>query len=303
MTDNSFDPAILRQSLFNLAGAVRDFRQALEVDPVHAIWIRDVDAQLDQEGLGAREMLLDAVMAVAYEQGQDPKHARRWIGLVPASPTTIQRAQLLNQAKESLRVALRQIRGKRPNSAFQRLMEEPMDLLAGAADVRRLLGRYGRGRLHVVQATRHLPILERAPEYVGFCWAASGKKIRVLSTEEAVQFAQRKGLPSLGELDRLRSIPEDRALRLHEALPAHLRANVRFPLQEGEDKPVTRCVFTSMPLFYPATIGTPVPDYTKPVRNKPEAGARTRKRRSDALGVAPAIGSVQQITIGPRARD
>lgn len=277
----------VRNRLSSLTAALREFVEAYSTEPNQVLWLRDGSRGSPHDKVdffgreaGTRVKLLEAVLATTYRAGQSGAECYRWPGLVAAYPHTLLRLRQLNQAKDELAQALRAVAG--PNNAERqrrKLLFEPYDKIAASRELRGVLRGYGSGRLHVTQATRRIPILEAAPQYVGFFWAAKPTHIKTLSKDLAAQVAARTGREEQFH-DAIEGAAPHKVLRLRSAMKPHLRANLRWDV-EGEES-IRKVVLCSMPLFYPATgEGGDTPEFNVPDLEPPKPDVPTRQSRSD----------------------
>lgn len=290
--------AAVRDCLWALTGALKDFQRAFQSEDNRVLWLRDPRGgghQFFRDSDTARQCLLEAVLAVTYRRGQSGPECYRWPGLVAAQPHTLLRLKLLNQAKDALASALRKVGGTQPYRTRHKLILEAPDRLELSHELRRVLGRYGNARLHVTQATRRIPILDEMPQYVGFFWSSSPKHIKSLDPQQAAEVAAKAG--SVDEFwEAYEHAPADRkVLRVRSDLKPHLRANLRWDVA-GEE-PKRRCVLCSMPLFYPA--GEARPFFKPPDDAPPER--KGRKTRSDLItGLVPIVPD-SGLSLGPES--
>lgn len=290
----------IRDCLWALTGALKDFQLAFQTEPNQVLWLRDgrgTGREFLRDSDTARQALLEAVLAVTYKRDQKGPECFRWPGLVAAHPNTLLRLRLLNQAKDALAAALRKVGGTQPHRTRRKLVLEAPDRLALSDELRRVLGRYGSSRLHVTQATRRIVVLDEMPQYVGFFWAASPKHIKALDPTDAAAVAGRKGSAEEFWQAYEQAPPDRKVLRVQTPVKPHLRANLRW--DHAGDEPTRRCVTCSMPLFYPA--GELRPFFEPPSLEAPDRKAHPRKTRTDLItGLVPIVPEAG-LSMGPES--
>lgn len=222
------------------------------------------------------EWLRRALLDFWYEDGQDGRETRGYIGLIAADDPLLASVSEVNEAKARFAEVLGQIREQASN-----LIPEIKAILPfrHPALHQHLRGQ-GLARLHLKQCWRHLPVADAPLSRVRLAWYTSGRSIKRLSVREAEQklLALNSEAPHIRiQLQHLAGIPDSEPLAQVQRQAPVMRANLFFrePLIDGRSR---RAMNLPLPLFIPAPDGR-LPDHNQPMP-KPPTG-RTRARRSD----------------------
>ena len=208
-----------------------------------------------------------------YRDGQDGRTTLSQHGLIGASPELIDSAQQLNNTKALFKSLATQYRLRQDTELQQQLHKRTLKLAE-------LLHRQGASRLHLKQCYRQIPILETAPVKVGFSWYTSGRSIRKLTPEEALQKLMKMDTSQphiqlqLSAVGKLR--PGDMLAQIQTQVPV-IRANMVWKQQDSVTRKARN---TSLPILIALSNENPVlPAYNEPPLSPPEA--RSRLERND----------------------
>lgn len=199
---------------------------------------RDWCVDLHTGRQGGRAAVVDALRQWSYEPDQMPRESRRFIGLFAITPAQAEAIDTLNAAKTVFAQAIARVRG----DDTEALLPELTRALGAARKLRQSLTSMGQPRVHLLQATRQIPVLPPQTHSVGFTWARGSKSTVVVELDEAIAAIEK----------RCADNPERRAadcqaltnavaagfeLRKARTTSAHLRANVAYGA--GQKKQMT----------------------------------------------------------------
>ncbi|GHB07989.1 DNA replication terminus site-binding protein [Salinicola rhizosphaerae] len=211
-----------------------------------------------------------------YQDGQDGRETRNYIGVIVANSEMMTGVADVNAAKARFATTLKTIRQSAP-----RLMPEIKAVLPfrHPALHDHLRGQ-GLARLHLKQCWRQLPVADAPISRARLAWYTSGRSIKRLSVEQAAE--------KLGQMDtaaahiriqlrKLGDIPDGEPLAQIQQQAPVMRANLFFreALDDGRTR---RAMNLPLPLFIPD------PDLKLPSINEPPLQPpreRKRARRSD----------------------
>ncbi|WP_242495364.1 DNA replication terminus site-binding protein [Salinicola tamaricis] len=211
-----------------------------------------------------------------YQDGQDGRETRNYIGLIVAGPELMGAVEAVNAAKARFAATLKHIREAAP-----RLVPEIKAVLPfrHPALHDHLRGQ-GLARLHLKQCWRQLPIADAPLSRVRLAWYTSGRSIKRLSVAEAE--ARLARMDSAGahiriQLRKLGDIPSEEPLAQIQNQAPVMRANLFFreALADGRQR---RAMNLPLPLFIPDPT-LRLPDHNAPPLQPP--ASRTRAKRSD----------------------
>lgn len=217
-----------------------------------------------------------ALLDFWYQDGQDGRATRSYVGLIAADAALLAEVAKVNAAKAAFADTLAQIR----QQAAKLIPEIKAVLPFRHPALHDHLRGQGLARLHLKQCWRHLPVADAPLSRVRLAWYTSGRSIKRLTVREA-----EKKLLTLNseaahvriQLERLAGIPDGEALAQVQKQAQLMRANLFFqePLADGRQR---RAMNLALPLFVPASDGR-LPHHNQPPSHPPES--RTRARRSD----------------------
>ncbi|WP_106477109.1 DNA replication terminus site-binding protein [Phytohalomonas tamaricis] len=212
-----------------------------------------------------------------YQDGQDGRATRNYIGLIMADEALMDHVASVNRHKDAFALLLREIRNTTPT-----LIPELKATLPFRHPV---LHNYMKGeglaRLHLKQCWRRLPVAEAPVARVRMAWYSSGRSIKRISVAEIEQRLARLNneAPHVQiQWQKLAGIPSGEILAQVQDQAPVMRANVfyREPLDDGRTR---RAMNVPLPLFIPS------PDNRLPQHNEPASAPpleRTRAKRGDA---------------------
>ncbi len=224
----------------------------------------------------AAQWLRQALLDVWYQDGQDGRATRAYIGLVAAGAEVMEAVARANAAKAELAALLARIKEQEPS-----LIPEAKALLPfrHPALHDHLRGK-GLARVHLKQCWRAIPVAEAPVARVRLAWYASGRSIKRLTVQEAEQKLMKLDVDAAHvriQLRKLAGIPSGEPLAQVQRQAPLMRANLfyREPLDDGRTR---RAMNVALPLFVPSPDGR-LPDHNLPPLAPPEQ--RTRARRRD----------------------
>lgn len=247
---------------------------------------RTLIAELDNKdypiwSLEKRESADKAWLAAAlndfwYEEGQDGRSTRAYVGVVAADRTLLILVENVNQAKRRFSECLALI--KQQNSAG--VPDIKGALASRHAEVHGYLADKGLARLNLKQCWRQIPCAAAPLERIHLSWYSSGRSITRITAAEAADrlYKMDTEAPHIAlQIRSLAGIPSSEVLARVQKQAPLMRANLFFqePLWDGA---MRKAMNLSLPLFVPSHDGA------LPRINQPELTApakRTRKVRSD----------------------
>ncbi|WP_261844671.1 DNA replication terminus site-binding protein [Aliamphritea ceti] len=207
-----------------------------------------------------------------YRDGQDGRVTRSQHGLIGADDKLIDLAHSVNAAKQSFQTLATQHRLSQ-DSDLQNQLTRRESFLAET------LQHHGYSRLHLRQCYRLIPIIETRPVKIGFSWYTSGRSIKQLTPEQALQRLQKMDtsqthiqmqIDALGHL-----MPGDMLAQLQTQVPV-MRANL---LWKQDDRMIRKARNVSLPMLILLQTGETLPEHNQPLSSPPEQ--RSRNLRSD----------------------
>ena len=226
------------------------------------------------------EWLSQALQDVWYQDGQDGRVTRPYLGVVAAGPTVIERVAALNVAKEQLAELFAELREKYPDQ----LAELKAILPFRHPGLNQHLRGDGLARLHLKQCWRRVPVAEAPVARVRFAWYSSGRSIQRVSVAECEALLMKLDTEAEHvrlQLKLLAGLPSDEILARIQPQAPLMRANLfyREPvMREDGELRTRRALNVSLPLFLPHD------DLRLPALNQPSPTPpteRTRARRGD----------------------
>lgn len=226
------------------------------------------------------EWLSQALQDVWYQDGQDGRVTRPYLGVVAAGPTVIERVATLNTAKEQLAELFAELREKYPDQ----LAELKAILPFRHPGLNQHLRGDGLARLHLKQCWRRVPVAEAPVARVRFAWYSSGRSIQRVSVAECEALLMKLDTEAEHvrlQLKLLAGLPSDEILARIQPQAPLMRANLfyREPvMREDGELRTRRALNVSLPLFLPHD------DLRLPALNQPSPTPpteRTRARRGD----------------------
>ncbi|MDI4660495.1 MULTISPECIES: DNA replication terminus site-binding protein [Cobetia] len=226
------------------------------------------------------EWLSQALQDVWYQDGQDGRVTRPYLGVVAAGPTVIERVAALNAAKEQLAELFAELREKYPDQ----LAELKAILPFRHPGLNQHLRGDGLARLHLKQCWRRVPVAEAPVARVRFAWYSSGRSIQRVSVAECEALLLKLDTEAEHvrlQLKLLAGLPSDEILARIQPQAPLMRANLfyREPvMREDGELRTRRALNVSLPLFLPHD------DLRLPALNQPSPTPpteRTRARRGD----------------------
>ncbi|MGJ8516833.1 DNA replication terminus site-binding protein [Carnimonas bestiolae] len=231
--------------------------------------------------LAPRQWLSLALTDYWYQDGQDGRTTRPYIGMIAADQALLEAASVVNQHKTALAELIKQLRQHYP--ATMKEIKATLPFRHPALHTH--LKGAGLARLHLKQCWRHVPLAPAPLSRVRFAWYASGRSIKRISVEEAARQLTALGAqaPHIAQqLKRLAALPSDEALAQIQPQAPLMRANLFFaePLNDGRQR---QALNVALPLFVPAqqAAGKLVLPHCKQPPAQPPSD-RQRGKRSDA---------------------
>tara|TARA_B100000700_G_scaffold80286_1_gene90373 strand:- start:3495 stop:4406 length:912 start_codon:yes stop_codon:yes gene_type:complete len=222
------------------------------------------------------DWLRAALLDFWYQDGQDGRATRSYIGLIAADQQILEHVEKVNEAKDDFAGILAKIR----EHAADLIPEIKAVLPFRHPALHAHLTGQGLARLHLKQCWRAIPVANAPLSRVRLAWYSSGRSIKKLSVRDAEKklLALDTESPHIRiQLKHLAGIPDSEPLAQVQKQAPLMRANLFFtePLADGRER---RAMNIALPLFIPSTDGL-LPDHNQPQPTPQEK--RTRAKRSD----------------------
>lgn len=288
-------------------GLVPAFRAVLDANGALVRQLRDEGARAlgwDEAGIElADEMVIEHLANVRCGDDEadsfgDGRKAVRVLGVIAASPEALRLAALANTARQAFKTAVSTFKQTHEDEVTPDKLSKILDL---SAEVREHLSYAGGGRVHVLGATRRLPVLGRMPAAMSFFWhqgnfayEATTRDYALGRVQRLIAQAKEAKRPRLAaELeDELAMLVSRPAEEWHESMPARARVglieqrrrlppsprvNLVYPDEPGVNP--RQQVYAPVPLLVPGGADWP---RIKPPRAKGDPA--DRRGRGDAGG-------------------
>jgi hypothetical protein len=263
----------LLESFERLLAALNDVCTLVRQDATLPAWVSRSEQEV-HNGLEVRLKAVDLYQALWYEDDQDGRETLTCPGIIGSSVETMEATRVCNGAKDAFKAAVLALKTLSKPEANDLMA----DLHKRHEAVATAMQRMGAARLNLKQAYRHIPLLDKRPEKIGFTWSKQGRTIQRTSTAEAQRLLQqRRETPQVQrELQRLTHIPEHEVLARVRSVCPHLRANIVFVGSNGQVQ--RRLMQTPLPILVPLQAGERLPEF---VPIPPEPIGSLRLQRSD----------------------
>ena len=218
--------------------------------------------------------LQQQLVDVWHKDGEDGRTTAKLYGLIGVSDALLAEGVLLNEAKAAFKQQVSQLMKNETGQVAEQLRHRS-DALA------RALNRAGLGRLHLKQCYRQIPILDRQPDSVKFTWYSSGRSIRKITVQDAIDRLLKLDTSrphiqiQLDQCNRLRAHTE--LAQVQTQVPV-VRAN--FVWNRQGDTPDRKARNCPLPILFPIDPSKGFPSHNTLPEQLPE---RTRAERSDGI--------------------
>lgn len=233
------------------------------------------------------DWLENALLDFWYENGQDGRATRPYVGLIAATPRLMAAIDAVNEAKLSFQERLREIK------ELDDKIYAPMKgaLLHRHPHVKRNIEGAGLARLNLKQAWRHIPTVNQPVSRVHFSWYQGGRSIKRMTVADA-----EKQLIALGsekphikiQLQLLAGLPSSEPLAQIQPQAPLVRANVFFDNDAAQERAAMN---VALPLFVLSDDGV-LPFHNEPAPFPPTERTRS-PRRDRKIEDAPFLRSIR----------
>ncbi len=233
-----------------------------------------------EENLAELEKARSYYQDIWYKDQQDGRETRSCYGLVMANDNLIDLAHSVNRAKDDFKKLVQSVQKNHKDW----WLNEKSQLNKRHHNLREQLYFTGLSRIHLKQIYRHIPILAKRPEKIGFTWYSNGRSIKKMTIADA----QAK-LLAMGEdkqhiqqqLQKLNTLPEHELLAQIQTQAPVVRANLVFQQknENGHIETIRKAMNVSLPLLVPEDSNPLLPRFNQ-IDDQPPA-ARTRTARND----------------------
>lgn len=228
-------------------------------------------AAVVQGSRNAREAAAEVYCTFDYASDDVPTGAVvSLVGAIAATEPTLALARAVNLHKDELatiKLTMEKVRVPHPKTAGETL----------SLYNEHVRYKLKRSRFHLVQATRHILVLDQypySPSRIGFVMVSNDRKIEALTWQAVHDRLSRKrdAVAVEADLRMLETLPRDEVFA--HAVPAapHVRANIAW---QHPDRSITRLQRRlAMPLLYPHNEGDALPVLSGPRLGPSERAAR-----------------------------
>lgn len=239
------------------------------------------------------DWLMNALLDFWYQDGQDGRETRPYIGMIAAPPRLWEAFAQVNADKDAFHRLMMDIK------AMDETIYAPLKgaLLHRHPQVKTNLDGVGLARINLKQAWRHIPMVDKPVKRVNFAWYVSGRSIRRITVAQAERQLMKLGSESAHiqlQLSLLGNLRPGEPLAQVQRLSPTMRANVYYDLEATPDVPLDetrRSLNVALPLIIPTDDGV-LPHYRAPAPHPPEK--RTQMRRLDQkIEDAPFLKSIR----------
>lgn len=245
------------------------------------LWVPLTDAE-SAAGITPRAKAISLYCNLWHDGNGDGRRTDSRHGLIAVDESLLPLIRQVNSAKQTFQQATRPFRQQQAGWRQQ--------LQTRGAALRDALATKGLSRLHLKQCYRQLPLVERQPEHAGFNWYSSGRSIKRISVDDALEALRKMGIdkPHIAiQLQQLAQLPADTPLAQVQQQAPLMRCNLRF-----NTAPTRQALNLSLPLLYLADSDEPLPSHNQPALVPPEG--RQRQVRSDCrLELEPFLPSLR----------
>ena len=207
-----------------------------------------------------------------YRDGQDGRTTRSQHGLIGADETLIKTALQVNQSKQLFQQLASHYKLSQ-DGELQHTLTHRCSFLAET------LQRHGYARLHLKQCYRQIPVITETPKKIGFSWYTSGRSIKQLTPQQALERLQQMDTSQTHiqiQIDALGHLgPADMLAQLQPQVPV-MRANL---IWKSEERMIRKAQNVSLPMLISLREGAALPEHNEPLSSPPEQ--RSRSLRSD----------------------
>lgn len=208
-----------------------------------------------------------------YRDGQDGRTTISEHGIIGADTDLIQEALKVNHAKSLFQKHATSY-GLSKDPDIQQQLHRRSQKLAN------LLHFQGVSRIHLKQCYRQIPILEKSPTKIGFNWYTSGRSIKKITPEQALERLLKMDTSQVHIQRQIEAVgrlrPGDMLAQIQNQAPV-MRANMLWKEQQQLQRQAKN---VSLPILIALNPVNPVlPEYNEPPETPPES--RTRLERND----------------------
>ncbi|WP_286241119.1 hypothetical protein [Neptuniibacter halophilus] len=263
-------------SLKDLIAQQTELEQAL-LHETHSIWMPGMNPDEDEKK-GCfyavndypeyLQQAIKAITGIEYQVGQQGNETKKQKGVLLVGPSSLAKALEINETKAVLAEHFKDLRTRLSKHTSLR------EVLNQQEHIRSLLRHAGIGRLCVKQATRKIPVVEKAPHRISWL-EKQGNSVRRITIEQAAKMLDKLSSEQ-AHIDReiLSKIPSSNNLAIvQKAQSPTLKATLFHPtIKDGVKTMDRRQVHAPVPIL--CATGN-----IMPVLNK--GGTRTNTQRSD----------------------
>jgi hypothetical protein len=263
--------------------------EALLEESALMAWVMDGNALFNfPDHFSAREKIIQILTQFEYLSTQAPREIVVCAGFVGASLETLEIIRKLNDQKDEFKRTILALKKVKPSLHEDDFLLSHKRSLPTANNLRKM----GLARLHLKQCYRKIPILTSAPLKISWTWANT-RSIKRITILEAEKLLRKRNIFDEGialQLKKLSSLPSNETLAIVQDLAPHLRANLVMEPCQARERIMVK---GSVPIFFPASLNQPWPEFKPPKIKTAKDSARVIRNdvRLEVLPFLPAIGA------------
>ncbi|BBB30094.1 conserved hypothetical protein [Neptunomonas japonica JAMM 1380] len=210
-----------------------------------------------------------------HSDDTDGRRTQSCYGLVGANTETLESAVKLNTAKDKLRISVGLLQKSELKTASEQLHRRSQALAL-------VLNNQGLGRIHLKQCYRHIPLLDSTPHNVRFSWYNSGRSIKKLTAECAMQMLLKLDTSQphiVRQIEKLSPLHKNIKMAQIQTQVPVIRANIAWKTGDNNWRRLAKNC--PLPILIPLLDEAPLPEHN--VLTSVAPILRSRAQRSDSL--------------------
>ncbi len=210
-----------------------------------------------------------------HSDDSDGRRTQSCYGLVGANTTTLEAAIKLNAAKDQLRACVGLLKKSELNTASEQLQRRSQALAT-------TLNNQGLSRIHLKQCYRHIPLIDSTPHNVRFSWYNSGRSIKKLTAESAMQMLLKLDTSQLHivrQIEKLSPLHKNTKMAQIQTQVPVVRANIAWKTDDNNWRRLAKNC--PLPILTPLSDEAELPEHN--VLTSAPPTLRSRAQRSDSL--------------------
>ncbi|WP_051221611.1 hypothetical protein [Neptunomonas japonica] len=233
---------------------------------------KELDAFTQQQALEQARYYYSNIW---HSDDTDGRRTQSCYGLVGANRETLEAAAKLNTVKDKLRTSVGLLQKSELNTASEQLHQRSKTLAI-------TLNNQGLGRIHLKQCYRHIPLLDSTPHNVRFSWYNSGRSIKKLSAENAMQMLLKLDTSQphvVRQIEKLSPLHKSTKMAQIQTQVPVVRANIAWKTDDNNWRRLAKNC--PLPILTPLLDEAELPEHNLLTSTAPTL--RNRAQRSDSL--------------------